>query len=131
MAKVTDKQVIFALVPMNEDGKATIIVGLTRAAWHHMELGNHQAFSLENAIGLPLNFVLFTGKDHASVMGVLEAGFQARGQTVDDRRRDNFMPEPQIRDEMIAAAIGEAGDRGLTMTKEDAAAVLRAGMMAP
>ena len=130
MAKSTEKQVVFAFAPSKDGSPPTILVGLTRAAWHHMDLGNSHAFSLAK-IGLPVDFMLFSGKDHDAVMKTLFGSLASAGVTVDDRRRENFVPEPTIRPEMIEAARREGTERGLDLTDDDAREILRAGMKAP
>ncbi len=130
MAKITEKQIVFAISPPNELGHATMIIGFTRAAWHHMDTGNTHNVSLEKAIGIPLNLVFLSGKDHDDVMNKLQGGARLRGEAIDDRRRDDFKAEPVISDEAVAATQAMAAGRGLTFTADDARAVLRAGMMA-
>ena len=131
MAKITKKQIVFAISPPNEMGQATMIIGFTRAAWHHMDTGNTHNVSLEKAIGIPLNLVFFTGKDHDDVMDKLQSGARLRGEAIDDRRRDDFKAEPVISDEMVKAALDELRLQGSPPDEESMRVALRAGMMAP
>ena len=84
-----ERKIVFAVGQGTSPGTPMIVMGMPAGAWVYMKDGNTHHFDFTN-IGIPLQLVLYGGKDHGDCMQKIESVLAAEGVAYDDRRRDNF-----------------------------------------
>lgn len=88
-----EQKIIFGLSPPSgPEGKATMVVGIPRAAWEYMSEGKTYQVDLAK-VGIPLQFILYGAEDHDAAMKMIEGFVAGQGQAYDDRRREDFSIE--------------------------------------
>jgi hypothetical protein len=85
-----EEQVVFMLgQPAGPGDKPVLIFGIPDKAWDQMRDGRGHDFDF-TAVGLPVQAVIFRGKDHADIMRQLQGAAAAADLPVLDQRREDF-----------------------------------------
>jgi len=90
MPPVKEEQVVFVLgSPDRPGGPPTLIFGIPEAAWNYMQDGLCHDFDF-SAIGVPLQALIFRGKDHDDIMRQIQEISAKTGVPILDERRRDF-----------------------------------------
>jgi hypothetical protein len=89
-----EQKVVFAVAPQGQgDGVPVVVLGIPEGAWEYMSKGKTHTFDLTMA-GVPVKLILFGGKDHSEVFGILDKTAQVSNTPYLNRMRDDFSMKP-------------------------------------
>lgn len=83
-----EQKVVFAAGPM-PDAPPLLMFGIPEGAWEYMKNGKTHTFDLNN-VGLPIQIMMYGGKDHDEVMNVIKEHNKKINQPYLDMRNKDF-----------------------------------------
>lgn len=95
MSRNIEEKVVFGFSPEGLDGVPLLLIGVPEGAWHYMQDGKTHHLDMTK-IGLPVQLILYGGKDHSECMGHIERITKKSGMALLDERNKDFSIKTRV-----------------------------------